>query len=52
MQRTIKLEITLTLNEKEAAWLHAIMQNPLVANETKQDEAMRIAFFKATQPIK
>lgn len=52
MQRTVKLEITLTLNEKEAAWLHAIMQNPPTANETKQDEAMRIAFFKATQPIK
>ena len=52
MQRTIKLEITLTLNEKETAWLHAIMQNPLVANEAKQDESMRIAFFTATQPIK
>lgn len=52
MQRTTKIEITITLTEKEAAWLHAVMQNPLAANETKQDEAMRIAFFKATQPIK
>lgn len=52
MIRTVKIEITITLNEKETAWLHAIMQNPLTANETKQDEAMRIAFFKATQPIK
>lgn len=52
MIRTVKIEITITLNEKEAAWLHAIMQNPLAANETKQDEATRIAFFKATQPIR
>lgn len=52
MQRITKVEIIITLSEKEAAWLHAIMQNPLQPNELKQDESMRIAFFKATQPVK
>lgn len=49
------VEITLVINEEEAAWLHAAMQNPInydrPEEESTQDSTMRQKFFDATTPI-
>lgn len=47
--------ITLVLNEKEAQWLHEVMQNPLwgqtPTTESEEDFEMRVTFFEATKNI-
>lgn len=52
LENTYKL--TLVLNQKEAEWLHGVMQNPLhnqhPADEAILDAMMRKKFFDATQP--
>lgn len=44
--------IILELNEEEASWLHAVMQNPLLGetpdSEDPQQAKMRKKFFDAT----
>jgi hypothetical protein len=55
MQNTTKqsVEVTLVLDEKEADWLHGVMQNPLHGqspdDESPEDAEMRIKFFLATK---
>lgn len=44
-----KVTVTLVLSEEEAAWLHALVQNPLVDGESEQDTEMRKKFFYATK---
>ena len=41
------IEITLTLDELEAAWLKAVMQNPFHEDESETDKTMRGIFWKA-----
>lgn len=51
-EKRADITITLTLNEREAAWLHAVMQNPLhgesPARESEENKVMRQMFFTAT----
>lgn len=47
-----EVKVVIELNEKEANWLHALMQNPfwdvLLDPEDLTDHKMRIDFFNAT----
>lgn len=54
MKTIIKNEITvvLKLDESEAKWLKAIMQNAFVDKETKTDSEMRMKFWDALKEIK
>ena len=47
MKSDIKVETTTTLqlDEREAAWLRGIVQNPLCVTETEVDRGMRERFF-------
>ena len=44
------LSFTLTLSLEEAAWLRALVQNPLVENESDWDKRMRMMLFNALDP--
>ena len=41
------VRVTLVLSEEEAKWLKDYMQNSHYNSESKQDTAMRAAFFEA-----
>jgi hypothetical protein len=43
--------IALILTEKEAAWLKALVQNPIIENETEFDRQMRSTIFVALNNI-
>ena len=53
VERSIEVKVTLTLNQQEAEWLNAMMQNPLGTDSLElEDETnmkMRHAFFEATR---
>ena len=53
VERSIEVKVTLTLNQQEAEWLNAMMQNPLSTDSLElEDETnmkMRHAFFEATR---
>jgi len=52
-ERTTEVIVTLKMTAEEAAWLNAMMQNPIGyqdhETEGKQDFKMRNAFFEATR---
>lgn len=56
MKFDVKSVFVLELDELEATWLNAVMQNPLHAQhpseETKFDKEMREKFFFATKEQK
>ena len=55
MRSEILRDYNLVLTEQEAAWLHAVMQNPLYGipeSETTLDKEMRRGFFEATAGTK
>jgi hypothetical protein len=47
MQIDVEKIVKLTLSEKEADWLKAVVQNPLYDRETVHDSEMREKFFNA-----
>ncbi len=54
VESTTEVKVTLTMNQQESEWLHAVMQNPLHGehpnSEQDYDKNMRHAFFSATKP--
>jgi len=52
---TTNIVVTLVLSKEEAAWLHAVMQNPMTVHsdpstEHPTDAEMRRKFWDATKP--
>jgi hypothetical protein len=51
-----KITVLLELDEKEALWLRAVMQNPLhqsdLGQEPPEDREMRSRFFEAVKDLK
>ncbi len=54
---TTSIVVNLVLSQEEAAWLHAVMQNPiqpadphLADSEPPHDADMRRKFWEATKP--
>ena len=41
------IEVTITMDELETAWLRAVMQNALHEDETETDKTMRAIFWNA-----
>ncbi len=41
----VRKEVTLTFTEKEAKWLKDALQNPLIEDETPEDERIRGDIF-------
>lgn len=41
------IEVTLVLNQGEAAWLKGLMQNPILSEESEADKTYRERFFHA-----
>lgn len=42
-----KKVVVLTLDEEEAEWLRAVVQNPIIEMESRTDAVMRQKFFEA-----
>jgi hypothetical protein len=48
-ETALAVTVTLVLNQREAEWLNGVMQNPLWADESREDSEMRQLFWNATK---
>jgi hypothetical protein len=47
VRTTVERSVNITLTQKEAEWLRAVMQNPFCDEENQYEQEMRKKFFDA-----